>query len=373
MNQRIDGGMGTNALPQSDESAGAAVQSGSYNGRQVDLKVDTQSMVADMVEELSIEIGEKKAEDKELKKRVAEHGKDRTEEVKKVWDVGKSDGKGIDKDKKGRLKQLLAQLRAAKPKTGGEALSLLENSYDSAPMQHMALEYLLEHLDQEDEDLRPALEEAKSKLYEEHGAEIRANQRNVNAAATHFAEGDDKRVDDLKSLYRDSVLDYDTPAELYGSVIKEFGTEDFPKAIGFLLKAVSTDLNALGRSADGVEMKKLLDDLYSLESLKTIHQQSQSALVRTKKRFSELHVKSTQHLMKALLPAMKQNFPDTRKVEQIAKEMGIKGDDEASIYFLRELTNIVRDIPIKLYANPKHRRNLVQATQNAYQAAVEAE
>lgn len=56
----------------------------------------------------------------------------------------------------------------------------------------------------------------------------------------------------------------------------------------------------------------------------------------------------------------------------LADRLGIHAS-EPRIYFLRELTNLVRELPVKAFETPEDRLRLVQAIQLALDDAVETE
>ena len=77
-------------------------------------------------------------------------------------------------------------------------------------------------------------------------------------------------------------------------------------------------------------------------------------------------------LMKEVLPLKDQRFVDSSKITAIAKRLNIR-DDEAKIYFLRELHNIVRKLPLKIYSDEQARQRLLTAIQDALDAAIDEE
>ena len=65
-------------------------------------------------------------------------------------------------------------------------------------------------------------------------------------------------------------------------------------------------------------------------------------------------------LMKDVLPLKDQRFVDSSKISAIANKLNIR-DDEARIYFLRELHNIVRKLPLKIYNDYQTRQSVLTA------------
>ena len=77
-------------------------------------------------------------------------------------------------------------------------------------------------------------------------------------------------------------------------------------------------------------------------------------------------------LMKEVLPLKDQRFVDSSKISAIANKLNIR-DDEAKIYFLRELHSIVRKLPLKIYSDDQSRQRLLTAIQDALDAAIDEE
>ena len=77
-------------------------------------------------------------------------------------------------------------------------------------------------------------------------------------------------------------------------------------------------------------------------------------------------------LMKEVLPLKDQRFVDSSKITAIANRLNIR-DDEAKIYFLRELHTIVRKLPLKIYNDDQSRQRLLTAIQEAMDNAIDEE
>ena len=77
-------------------------------------------------------------------------------------------------------------------------------------------------------------------------------------------------------------------------------------------------------------------------------------------------------LMNDLLPLKDAHFVDGSKIMAIVDRFRIQ-DDEAKIYFLRELHGIVRKLPMKIYGDEQNRLNLIAAVQDALDRAIDEE
>ena len=90
------------------------------------------------------------------------------------------------------------------------------------------------------------------------------------------------------------------------------------------------------------------------------------------KEYSPETAQAAHRLMKEVLPLKDQRFVDSSKITAIANRLSIR-DDEAKIYFLRELHNIVRKLPLKIYSDDQARQRLLTAIQDALDTAIDEE
>lgn len=79
-----------------------------------------------------------------------------------------------------------------------------------------------------------------------------------------------------------------------------------------------------------------------------------------------------QEIIREVLPLTRQRRIDPAILLGLADRLGIH-DCEPRIYFLRELTGIVRELPVKGFDSPEGRLRLIDALQQALDDAVEAE
>lgn len=77
-------------------------------------------------------------------------------------------------------------------------------------------------------------------------------------------------------------------------------------------------------------------------------------------------------LMQRVLPLMEERWVDGARIRAVVDQVQIR-DIEARIYFLRELLGIIRRIPLKVYPDGESRTRLIDACQEALDAAIEEE
>lgn len=77
-------------------------------------------------------------------------------------------------------------------------------------------------------------------------------------------------------------------------------------------------------------------------------------------------------LLSSLLSLAEASWLAPAQVEKLAREQRLPST-AAEIYFLRELADLVRAMPLKIFKDPEQRLKLVDAVQEALDKAVERE
>jgi type III secretion system YopN/LcrE/InvE/MxiC family regulator len=327
MNERV-GGLGSVASLQGSDApeAAAAARGRLASGIDVIVSKDPISLIKealeDSLEELSFEAAEKKSEES---KDIDDREVSLPEFLMVPEDeAANQDAQELAEGGKGSaLKKLLEDIRSANPAIADDALAVVRQSYESPSHQHMALEYLLENLGEDEGDLRSVLEQARDRNLAANGAAVRAGLQNIVDAAHAFAGPDAAKAHSFQDLYRNCVVGRDRPADVYAAILSRFGTGDFPGAVATLLKAAGTDMAFLGKSPDAAKVREVVDDIYQLEALKTVHARWDTVLARLGKRYPELEIKTTTDAMLGLLQMIDRGFPDVAKVDALARSMGV--------------------------------------------------
>ena len=83
-------------------------------------------------------------------------------------------------------------------------------------------------------------------------------------------------------------------------------------------------------------------------------------------------MKAVHDVVMEVLPLREKRWIDSNKILSLADRLDLD-DIEAKIYFLRELTAIVRRVSMKIYKDPEERIRLIEAVQEALDAAIEEE
>ncbi len=83
-------------------------------------------------------------------------------------------------------------------------------------------------------------------------------------------------------------------------------------------------------------------------------------------------VAAADRLVGSLLELAEASWLSGAQVEKIVREQNLR-TTEAEIYFLRELADLVRALPIKIFKEPEQRLKMVDAVQEALDKAIEQE
>ena len=77
-------------------------------------------------------------------------------------------------------------------------------------------------------------------------------------------------------------------------------------------------------------------------------------------------------LLSSLLELAEASWLSGAQVEKIVREQNLRST-EAEIYFLRELADLIRALPLKIFKDPEQRLKMVDAVQEALDKAIERE
>jgi type III secretion protein W len=77
-------------------------------------------------------------------------------------------------------------------------------------------------------------------------------------------------------------------------------------------------------------------------------------------------------LLSSLLELAEASWLSGAQVEKIVREQNLRSI-EAEIYFLRELADLIRALPLKIFKDPEQRLKMVDAVQEALDKAIERE
>jgi len=353
-------GFNPNAAPQTPTGA----VEGSYRGERVVL-LDQTSLLQDAAEELTFQLGE--SEEKTLAKRtIGEKSTRRETLIQNVQQAMEMLG-DLSKDDLDRMLRLLKQ--KASTDSSGRLLQVREQLKEPAH-QYAALLALAEELRGEGgaSAQLQAVEAALQQLEQEQGPAIRA-ALNVSNIARQFAGAQLGDVQTLRDTYRDAVLDHQDLSQTFGKLIEQYGEAELPQAIQYLVKALGADIAADGSSIDRQKLNAALNDLYRLEVLTGMLEDCNTLVERNRTPGNGYR---GGQLLKDVLDLQKNQWLRPDLIAPLPAKLGVR-EVSSEINFLREFKELARMIPLKAYTEPEQRPRLLDAIQQAMDAAIERE
>jgi type III secretion protein W len=333
---------------------------------------DLNDILTDAAEEISFEHSER-VESKKLEEREIEEQPELplppVESILAYLEAATRD------DPQEKLKHFVDDLKR-NAERGGEGTSPREESrrqFGNVTEQFLALSFAAGELAREGgheallKDVRATLEE----LHDDSGAHIRADINTVEAAAA-FGQGDAGRIEALQACYRDAVLDGQDLAAMLTGTLERFGDGDYRAAVQHLIRALGDDLSGLqGSSVQAQQLNAVLKDLYSMEVLATVLDGCQALAIKLHSEHAVAEP-SAGELLKDLVSVCAERWCMASRFGAIADKHGAE-TPEPRVTFLGGVRNMVRNIPIKIFADPDSRSNILEAAQGALDEAVALE
>ena len=346
------------------------MNSADYRGQKVSFRGDATSMLADAAEELSFQFSEK-VEKKLAKRNIHTRAGRRTSALERAeFYLNKLPDLKQDSDKLTSFTQELE--RAGRP-TPRELRERARRHFDDASHAFAALVYARESLadNAQTAALAADCEQAACEELADHGPLIRAGL-NTTASVRSFAENGLADVRDLRRFYRDTVLQYEGFEDTYRSILNHYPESEFPRAAAFLLKAVGEDLHARGPSIEPVELKRILDDLFTLEVLTATFRACERLPAKIEKAYGDPFLLSGGRLLGRLLDLKTESFLEAEQVLALVAACGTR-QPGATIYLLRESLTLIRGLPLKAFADDRERTVMIGAFREAQDRVIAQE
>lgn len=354
-------------------------QEGVFDGQRVKVS-DTQSSVANAAEEMTFaaaekvekKLSERKAGSKEaLRTSAAELA------TKYVNMMGESQGPR-------KLHEFLDALKNMDPNTSEAQLrQFVGEKFGDPSEQFAALSFAEEALAKEggNEELRQKLANVKAQLLADAGPAIRSGL-NIAADVLAYSRQGLEGAQGLRDLYRFSILGGQSITSIYTAIMSRYGEAQFAQSLEFLLRASGSDLEgkALGSSMEPTQLKSAVDDIFHVQALGNTYRSLSELLDKTGRLFSlwpaglaRPGTYSAHDLMKEILQMTGQRWTDPESFLRLATAAGIN-PLVARIYFLTQLRERVRLLPLKLFfASPETREKLLEALQTSLDREISRE
>lgn len=348
----------------------ALASQASFRGEQVRHVLDPTAELQDAAEELTFgasETVEKKLSQRKLSRGRAGHLLAREQVEKYLREVP-------DLERNQKLADFAKSILARQPPPNSDELRQGAREFsDDATHQFLALVFAREQTVAQNGDaaLVAALDEAMAALQGESGAAIQAGL-NVSAVAHRFADKNIGDTQHLRDFYRDVVLDCADIHDAYHRVLKDYPDKSFDEAVSFLLKALGADLAASTQTVSKARIKQIMDDMYQLKSMNSVHEQCQDLMRRVQKNFdANPGPTAARDLMSELLSAQSQAWQGADAFIRLPQKMDVRGD-EAGIYFLQGFKELVRFVPLKAFGDDMSKRDRVMiSVQQALDLAID--
>lgn len=350
--------------PTSRNTTASSAATGSLFGNTATVVESPLSLLAEAAEELTFavdttddfELEERKERD-EINEAMEERIKKYQEMMREAREVQKTrDLKGF-LDSRTEKEEALRQLRRffPDPSEAWAAFKDIQEELSATP-------------DTSPETLR-VLNEALEELERTEGPAIRAGINGALNARGFEGLGD---AGALGSFYRETVRHFEDVNSLYDHIQKTYGN-NFEAALDFLYKALASDLAADVPSMETSHLEHVNGSLGELRQL----QSARSLCARLLERWSSIH--GIRHcplddmaLLGKVLDLRKERYISGSRISRLAEEAGAP-DIEHKVLFLQELLNTTRSFAPSLFDGNEGRMKVLDAVQDAVDAAIAEE
>ncbi|MBC6444830.1 MAG: type III secretion system gatekeeper subunit SctW [Alphaproteobacteria bacterium GM202ARS2] len=363
------------AVVQGDTSSTSAHgKAGQYRGQAVQLVQQSQSLLGDAVEEISIFVGERTAHERDAKKKIKDALKEN--KLKETDMIQQVMGTIQDPNLKKRLQNFIqGKNLLSRGGQGGlaELTARVQRQFQDVSEQYLALAALEKDLEHNggDKALLTNVRTAKDNLMKAQGTAVRAGL-NVTPRALNVANGDAEHVQALRETYRDTVVGYKGLKHVYDNLLERFGNKDIRVHADFLIKAAGDDLASQGPSLRGVALKEVIDDLYHLETLVTLHAGCEVSLEHMRQMSSSFDSVTAGTMMSRVLALASEEWPDAQSLSDMTRDLHATSPNE-EINVLREVRHLVERLPEKIYVDHENRTRLIDVIKQAQDDAVARE
>lgn len=348
------------SLSELDAAKAVAPQRGELMGTACVVENDPMAELMDSMEELSFQFEEKESKRVRDRKMGEMQGpRSRLISAVESWTALMPDMPGRDV-----IARLMRNLRAAfaNGTPPNAAMLLRELARESMDPSHQfaMLDIMEQALAPGEEEILALVREAKARLAESKGAEIRVGinlASEINARATTPEE-----MGNLRDLYRSEVVGFTKPQECFKSLLAQRGVEGLKDAIEFLIAGCGVDLKSSSPSMDAVVLGRILTDLQCVQVLQTVLDALTALGKRMGRQFGDTCLLNGEEMTGRVLDLTEQSFIASPAIAAFVGECGM-AKLLARMDFTRELTGLFRKLSPRLFAKEGDRQRLVDAAQ----------
>ena len=357
-------------MAEPSRAAAPTVERGELMGMAVTAQADPMAELMDSMEELSFQF-----EEKEMKRagerKMGEMQGPRTELLKAVetWMKMMPDMPGQEFMAK-LARNLRNQAAAGQAPDARELLKELGRGSTDPSHQFAMLDILEQAFGAGEDELRALVREAKARLAEAKGPEIRAGinlAEEVNARATT-----PEQMQELRDLYRSEVVGFTKPQDCFRSLLASRGPGGLADAIQFLIAGCGKDLASSSPSMESAALGRILTDLNCVQVLQTVLDNFTQLAARMGKQFGDTCLLNGEQMTGRVLDFTEQAFIAANAIAAFVGDCGM-AKLIAQMDFTRELTRLFRLLSPRLFAKDGDRQRLVDAAQEHLDSLIERE
>lgn len=342
-------------------------QTGSAMGFSAVVDVDPTAELMDSMEELSFQFEEKEA------KNVSERKLGETKSSQNAYVKAIEEWMKLmpDMPDSAFIARLLRQCRQAVPMPNATELLkwLAQPGGSEDPSHQAAMLDLLDKLAGEgDKELTRLFADARQTLERTKGAEMRAGfnlAEAVNSRATNAAE-----MQDLRQLYRGTVIGFTTPQQCFKELLSTRGPGALAKALEFLIEGAGADLGSPSPSQSTEELRRVILDLQCVQVLKTVLDKMDGLAARMLKEFQNPCLMNGEKMTGKIVDFTEEPFMSRETIASFVKGCGIE-KLMARLDFLTQLTIIFRQLSPRLVSSEKDRFRMIDSAQEELDEVVD--
>lgn len=256
---------------------------------------------------------------------------------------------------------LILRSRLKSNSTSDEVFDIVRDTYADVSLADEALDFLLVTTEG---DLHGEVAKAKEKLVSLFDREIRAG-RNMGEQARVFSKMGLGSPTSLRDLYREITGSPREPLPLFDLLSDKFRYEQLKTAIQFFLHSLASDLRAKGPSLSRPELKRLMDDIRSLQGILGVYRFFQGRMPLMVREFQSYHLAfpgrlNFESLAKLFVKMLAEKYLSPDRIQQTAAALGISAEVAAQIVVYSQMRDALRNIAPRFFRNPQHRDDLLK-------------
>jgi len=217
-----------------------------------------------------------------------------------------------------------------------------------------------------------AVREVLEEMFAERGESILADVNTVEVYSRLSAD----QAREFRSAYHDAAIGADSLGGVVNHLLRLVSdggaAASFLDAHRAMIAALGLDLAASRSSTDKTRLQSLVSDLYHLEVVSTLLEASGELSGQLQARHGTAPFAPNQ-LTSDLVSLSGERWVDADHFKRLADRYRAMDPLAATVDFLSWVRNLVKEIPVKVFATPEARQTLIDAAQDAVDYAIDRE